>query len=347
MGELERDSIEIGGEDRRIYFDRDSQRMGLSVSTVTDIRDNPEKKKALDGWRSTYDGSDEDSYPHHVEQMVYKQLRGTLGHYAILSNLGNVPKGEEEYHAEKVLKNWDTERPSAQRDDVTHIGDDHSYDGEQAWSKCMRDISWVTSEFVDIAAELGINPDSVIATENYVSYDDPLYRGQFDLLYTDKDGVNTLCDLKLASGIRYDYKLQIAAYRNAILNTEGYPDSIPRVQIIRLHPDKEHIEIQTNDGVGAFIDGEARVDTIKQAKKDGRLISTEINNMDAVDDHWRFDAKLELPPWNSSLDELTAEFLALVEEASEEWLSNISWEQFITSVDENVPLSEIDTDGNY
>jgi len=315
MSSLERDSIEIGGDDRRIYFDRATERMGLSVSTVTDIRDNPEKKAALRGWRNAYDGSDSDSFPHHVEQMVYKQLRGTLGHYAILSNLGDVPKGDEEIEAEYILKNWDEERPSAQRDDVNHQGDDHSIYGEQAWSKCMRDLSWVTSEFYDVADEEGINPETTIATEDYVSFDDPLYRGQFDLLYEPPNGPVTLCDLKLSSGIRYDYKLQIAAYRNAILHTDGYPDEydegttsqnplhevdeIPRVQIIRLHPDSEVVEIQTNDD------------------------------------------------WDTSIEELTAEFLALVERASEEWLTDITWEQFITSVDEDIPLTEIDSNGNY
>lgn len=280
MTEVERDSVEIGGEDRRIYFKPSDEWMSLSVSTITDVRDNPEKKAALDGWRTSYDGSDADSYPHYREQQVYKQLRGTLGHYAILSNLGDVPKGEEEEHAESVLKEWDERRPSKNEENVSHRGDDHAYEGEQAWSKCMRDISWATNEFVDIAEEWDISPSTTIACEEYVTHESPPYSGQFDLLYSPTEGPNTLCDLKLSSGIRYDYKLQIAAYRYAILQSNGLVDSIPRVQIIRLHPDSKEVEVQTDED------------------------------------------------WETDLTELTAEFLALAEDATDQWLTQLTFDEF-------------------
>lgn len=329
---IKRDSVAIGGEDRRIYYDESNERMGLSVSTVTDIRDNPEKKEALKGWRDSYDGSDEDSYPHYEEQKTYKQLRGTLGHYVILSNLGDVPKGDEETEAEYTLKNWADERPSQTTDDVSHIGDDHAYDGEQAWSKCMRDINWTTNEFLDIADDLGINPDSTIACEEYIYHKNPLYGGQFDLLYTAEDGVTTLCDLKLASGIRYEYKLQLAAYRRAILQSdEGVLadiEEIPRLQIIRMHPDTGVVEVQTNDDSTMFCRGEMYVEDIKESRDDGRLEWSDTSNLDNMEDCWTADAHLTPPSWETNIEGLTAEFLTLVEKASDEWLTQITWSEF-------------------
>lgn len=353
--QLDRDTLPIDDEPR-VYYSQTLKWMALSVSTITGVREDPEKEAILDNWRSSYDGSDDDSYPHYREQTVYKQLRGTLGHYAILSELGTVPKSDEEREAETVLKEWDERRPSATEDGVDHVGDDHAYNGEQAWSRCMRDLSWVTKEFYEHSDEWHISPETTIACEVYVAHDiesgepsnersettspdQPNYAGQFDLLYEHPEHGTTLCDLKLASGIRRDYKLQLAAYAQAIEQTDRDFDgraveTVDRLQIIRLHPDSETIEVQTNDGTDAVYDGELSVEQQREAREDGRLIETEIKDFDAVEDHWAFDCTVELDGWDDTREELRTAFNELVENATDEWLTQYTFDEVMAMMED-------------
>jgi hypothetical protein len=250
-GELDRDTVEFAdGTSGRVYFHDHLEQPVPSVTTVKSIRRDPDKDDAIDGWMDSYDGTDKWSCPHWADQKEYKANRGTLGHYAILSKLGDLERSQEEDDAEYALKHWDEERPTIKHRGGTYEGDpipaemlapneaDHAYhDGEDAWERCMRDINWVIREFNEVMQDKGITEDDVLDVEKYVIDEEFGYAGQFDLLYED-DGDIVLSDLKLSSGIRIGYRLQLAAYANAL------DEHVDRLEVIRLYPDKQEVEIE-------------------------------------------------------------------------------------------------------
>lgn len=272
------DAAEYG--EIRVYFDPDNDLPPMpSVSVVKALRTDPEKKEMLDGWRSRYDGKSQWSRPWHEDQKVFKGYRGTLIHYAILSALDDDPMGEtyfhqvgdtdwgyEEYYAKYALKKWSKHAPSANTDEVPYTPRNNEYDGEHAWDRCVRDMKWATRSFkrtiidgdtsstddvatkelIDNSAGDGILSQSdVIDVETYVYDEEYGYGGQFDLLYEDADGNTVLADVKTSSGVRFDHKLQSAAYKHA-LESQG-EHTVDRCEILRLHPDSEEVEISSSD----------------------------------------------------------------------------------------------------
>lgn len=251
-GSLDRVSLTPNGElstdrdDReatRIYYDLSDGWMGLSVSEVKGHREDAEKDDAIDGWKDYYDGSNKRQSPHHADQSAFKMARGTLGHYAVLSTLDDsLAKTHEEEHAEELLKNWDEQRPSVNSDDIPDpSGDPHAYDGEQAWSRCMRDINWAMDEFEALSDEHNITPESTIEVEQYIRHDDPNYGGQYDLLFENHRGEAVLADLKYSSGIRFDHKLQLGAYARACTH------DVDKVAVLWLSPDKDDSKLEYED----------------------------------------------------------------------------------------------------
>lgn len=241
------------GEDGRVYVHPSFDLPLPSVTTIIDERENAEKDDSIAGWQDYFDGSTQRQSPHHADQLAYKAARGTLGHYAILSKLDDsLERTAEEDDAEHLLKNWATERPTVADDDIdctAPFGDPGAYEGEQAWSKCMRDINWTLKRFEEVANEHGINPDSVLTTEQYVFDTEYNYAGQFDLCYEDENGETVLADLKLSSGTRIDYKVQLAAYDSA------FDRDIDRYQILRFHPDKQVVDIQDDGDWDRTVEG--------------------------------------------------------------------------------------------
>jgi len=251
VDDLERAEVAFAdGTSGRLYYHPSMDQPVPSVTTVEDLRVDPDKEDALDGWRTAYDGTDKWSCPHWADQLAYKAARGTLGHYAILDQLDTVARSEEEDDAEYKLKHWAEERPTVANRGGTYDnhdipeemlapqGDPSHYEGEPAWDHCLRDIDWAIGEFGDVAEDYGITESSTIATEKYVLDEEIGYSGQFDLLYEAPDGAVVLGDLKLSSGIRIGYKLQLAAYANAL------DRHVDRLQVIRLHPDSQEVEVE-------------------------------------------------------------------------------------------------------
>jgi hypothetical protein len=239
-------------EQVRVYYTPDFTFVGPSVTTVTDCREDPEKDEALDGWRDAYDGQSSYARPWWRDQMVFKQLRGTLAHYAMLATIGD-PSGDtyyhrvgsenygfEEYQAEYHLRKWSQFAPSASVDDQL-TPRNNEYDGEHAWDRAMRDISWCVDAFKDWWRD----DWTVLETETFVTAT-PLssdgvargYGGQLDLFYENHHGETVVCDLKTSSGIRTGYKLQLAAYARAL------DRHVDRLEVARFHPDSETVEVE-------------------------------------------------------------------------------------------------------
>lgn len=282
---LKRTQVDVGdaGPDDvdsiRVYFDPTSQMPPApSVSVIKALRVDPDKEATLEGWRNRYDGKSSWSRPWYKDQKAFKGYRGTLVHFTILSALeerakavgvedidasgdtyfhevGDSGWGKEEYNAEYCLKKWSKKAPSANTA-VEGIAPprDNKYDGEHAWDKAVRGMKWAAKSFKESLLESGhIKPRNVCAIEQYVSETTHGYAGQFDLLYERDDNTTVLCDLKTSSGIRFDHKLQAAAYAYAVNETTDY--TVDECEIVRLHPDSETVEITDSTEWDRTIDG--------------------------------------------------------------------------------------------
>lgn len=234
---MERDSDVTfkDGTEGRVYTHELLDKPVPSSSTITDTRLSPEKDKAIEGWKQTYDGSDEDSLPHWKDQLEYKGHLGTLAHYALQNAIDGVEieRGEEEKHSKKELEGWE-------------------YDGyDDAYQKALKEIDWcqrkwkglryggvVETDYYGNTTEYSVDIDSVVGCEQYVYNAEWGYAGQYDLCYKQSDGVRVLADFKTSSGIRIDYKLQLALYEQAI------DHAIDRWQVIRIDPDKEEVVVE-------------------------------------------------------------------------------------------------------
>jgi len=260
----------------RVYY---SPELGLgpvpSVSVIKGLREDPDKEAGLQGWRDRFDGQSSWGRPWWNDQREFKALRGTLVHFAILNALGDAAGetyyhevgdsdwGLEEYYAAYCLNKWSKKAPSANTNDVPYTPRDNKYDGEHAWDKAMRGVKWATRTFKtgvidgnkpdgvtvprDTELDGRFDRDNVIEVEQFVYDNDYGYAGQYDLLYyyVDDDGNrrNVLSDVKTSSAVRFDHKLQSAAYKRAVESSEYGPDEIHETEIIRLHPDKEVLEL--------------------------------------------------------------------------------------------------------
>lgn len=248
--DLDRKNVEFNdGDDGRVYYHAESGLVCPSVTTVTHQRVDPDKDAALQGWRDRYDGSSEYCSPHWEEQMKYKGWRGTLAHFNCLSTLGDISEDAQSYFAQVGDDGKTLEEYVAEYELKTY----GEYNGDDAWDKAMREVHWVYKKFTnDVAPDLGITEESVIDVEKYVLDTEYMYSGQFDLLYEDPEGNVVLSDLKTSSGIREDYKLQVAAYAKAL--EKDLDISVDKTEVIRLYPDRKEVDIQDNTDWSRTID---------------------------------------------------------------------------------------------
>jgi hypothetical protein len=233
--DLDRKIIDLGDdEEGRVYFADELPKDLPSVTTVTNERVDPDKKEAIEGWEDWYDGSTERRSPHHERQLDFKGWRGTLAHYAVLSQLGDISAGADDYFAQL----GDSDRGFEEYYAEYKLKTMGEYDGADPWQKAIRDSNYVCKEFDEIAKKRGITGESVIDVERYVIDQQWGYAGQFDLLYENDDGETVLADLKTSSAIRIDYKIQLAAYAHAIA------EDVDRLEVIRIYPDDREVEVE-------------------------------------------------------------------------------------------------------
>jgi len=256
---VKRTEVTHDGEEIRLYFNpADSNPPAPSVTTIKSLREDPEKADALQGWRERYDGQSQWARPWYKDQKVYKGHRGTLIHFAILDAIGDATGetyhhrvgetgwGHEEYYAEYCLKKWSKKAPSANTTEVPYTPRGNQYDGEHAWDRAVREMKWAAQAFNEQFVQTGYLPiDSVERVEEYLYDTEYGYGGQFDLLYD--DGETVLADIKTSSAVRFDHKLQAAAYKHAIESTTNV--TIDRCEILRLYPDDEEVTISSSHPV--------------------------------------------------------------------------------------------------
>lgn len=259
-----RDSVGIHPEDTgprrdddeevRFYFDPEDPNFSPlpSVTSILQVREDPEKDESIQGWRDHFDGSKPWKRPWWKDSMAFKGARGTLVHFAILSQLGDPDgdtyhhqvggssRGYEEYWAEYKLKKWSKQAPSADNPDVPTPAN-NEYDGEHAWDVAMRDTSWAIRQFKNEWQARGLDDTNVIDVERYVFDTEYGYAGQVDLLYEDANGDVVCADLKTSSAIRISAKLQLAAYANAVA------EDVDRLECWWLYPDDSEFAVESHE----------------------------------------------------------------------------------------------------
>jgi hypothetical protein len=200
--------------DGRVYTDGEDLYLP-SVSTVLDEMPTPE---GIKHWKDKYDGTGDTK--HWRDILQYKSNRGTLIHYNLLNEFedGDMYSVDEENSEEELKVEGDWQR---YREDLTYA--------HEAWD--------------DIKRVRGIDDDSVLNVECFVTNTGVGYAGQFDLLYVDEDSNVVLSDIKTSNIDRAPYtkhKLQLTAYMKALRL------DVDRLEVIIVHPDTRRWKISHN-----------------------------------------------------------------------------------------------------
>jgi len=209
---LERYTMEEGG---RVYTDHDD----LVFPSVTTVLDQAPEPPGIKYWKKANDGKN--GNPHWKDILTYKANRGTMIHYNLLNEFSPTDihgKNEEDSTSELKLNG--------------------------NWKRYQEDLAFAEDAWKEIKAVRGINDDSVLDVECFVTNNAVGYAGQFDLLYIDDDSNIVLGDLKTGKGVYPKYKKQLTAYENA-LNLD-----IDRLEVIRIYPDGEEWEVSDNSQWG-------------------------------------------------------------------------------------------------
>jgi len=250
--EVTRDSDERG---RRWY--KDSNTEVMSVTTVLQHLD--EDKTGLRRWQRRNQGHGDDMHHQHI--FWASGPRGTLCHWRCLEPLADRQLwGEEERDALQALRDGPDDGTFS---DASHGMSDilystlknrddsltrEAFSDEQDFTSVMfEDIEWVADAFGELQRRLGIYEASVIAVERYLLDDTHGFGGQCDLLYDDPSGNTVLADLKTSSGLREKHVLQASAYAMAVEEDSDLPDTVDRLEVVRMDPDARDYTVHSNE----------------------------------------------------------------------------------------------------
>lgn len=199
-------------EKGRVYADDD----GTVLPSVTTVLSHGGEPEAIKAWKRRHNGKNGKRDWRDI--LAYKSARGTLIHHGALNRYAESDLwGPEEERAEEAIREaGKTER----------YADDAAY-AERAWA--------------EVAEDRGIDPSSVMRVEEFVTNTEVGYAGQFDLMYVDEDMNVVLADIKTGKGVYDKYKVQLAAYDNAVEHAAD------RLEVIRVNPDRQEWEVSTSD----------------------------------------------------------------------------------------------------
>lgn len=195
-------------DDMRVYTDGKD----IVLPSVTSVLNELPTPEGIKYWKKKNDGTD--GNPDWRNILQYKSNRGTMIHYRLLNEFSpDDIHGTNEEDSTEELKM------------------------EGNWDRYENDLSYAEEAWEEIKEERGINENSVLDVECFVTNIGVGYAGQFDLLYVDEDSNIVLADLKTGKGVYDKYKKQLVAYANA-LNLD-----IDRIEVIRISPDQERWEV--------------------------------------------------------------------------------------------------------
>ena len=246
--------------DNRYYKDTYKQ---PSVTTILSTRDSD--TGGLDNWRRNNNGEDDNPDWQHL--FWYKRHRGTLCHWAALSQVADdLPYSRDEYQSryELYLQHGDEVAADSprevlysvlkDRDVINGYGDMYQQHNPHAttdtfkkalWDVVDSDIAFFKQTFAYIIDTLNI--DSIVAVERFLLNHKYGFGGQVDLVIRYEDGTTAICDLKTSSGNRDKNKLQLAAYAKAVeMDDDIDVDSIDHTEVWRIHPDTGTFQLHSN-----------------------------------------------------------------------------------------------------
>jgi len=265
--DLEDDIEEINrylDDEERRHYEKDPD---LDVYSVTTILDDDEEPDYITGWKNKNNGVGDAAYWEHI--LEYKQNRGTMAHYAALSQL-------EQYHPHSDQL-WSEDEKSSLNEIMDRVGNDefmYSIMKDRGWIPnqdafeqyqemedtelddiLYKDLDFFKDKFAETMLEKGVTPEDVLSVEHMFALpENPEsghagYGGQADMIYEDPaTGEHVVVDLKTSKDIYDKHKHQAAAYAQAALESPDMNgDYIDRAEIWRFNPDQEEKEIYELD----------------------------------------------------------------------------------------------------
>lgn len=255
----------LDDQDRRHYNQAEDD--VLSVTTILDTEHEGDPPW-IQNWKQENDGRGNN--PHWKHILEYKQNRGTLAHYAALSQLE-----DQHPHSDEL---WSEDEKQSLNQIMDRVGDEDflysvmkdrgEVDNRDAFNTIMRhgediditdflyeDLGYFKDQFQETMLNRGITPDDVYSVEHMFALPENKdaghagYGGQADLLYEDPhNGEHVVVDLKTSKDVYHKHKKQVAAYANAAKESpEMNGDYIDRGEVWRFFPDNQESEVYTVD----------------------------------------------------------------------------------------------------
>jgi len=250
----------LDAEERR-HYEKDD----VEVYSVTTILSDDEEPYYIQQWKENNDGRGDNADWQHI--LEYKQNRGTLAHYAALSQL------EDKHPHDDQL--WSGDERQSLNQIMDRVGDDeflysilkdrgmiesrHAYepvkDEIDLTDILYDDLGYFKDQFADTMLSKGVTPEDVMSVEHMFALPENEeaghagYGGQADMIYEDPEtGEHVVVDLKTSKDVYDKHKKQLSAYSQAAMESpEMNGDYIDRAEVWRFFPDEEESEIYVMD----------------------------------------------------------------------------------------------------
>jgi len=250
----------LDAEERR-HYEKDD----VEVYSVTTILSDDEEPYYIQQWKQNNDGTGDNADWRHI--LEYKQNRGTLAHYAALSQL------EDKHPHDDRL--WSGDERQSLNQIMDRVGDDeflysilkdrgmiesrHAFepvkDEIDLTDILYDDLGYFKDQFADTMLSKGVTPADVMSVEHMFALPENEeaghagYGGQADMIYEDPEtGEHVVVDLKTSKDVYDKHKKQLSAYSQAAMESpEMNGDYIDRAEVWRFFPDEEESEIYVMD----------------------------------------------------------------------------------------------------
>lgn len=250
-------------EQERRHYEKDPDLDVYSVTTILDQKNNGEEPYGVQKWKENNDGKGDNADWEHI--LEYKQNRGTMAHYAALSQLEEMHPHSDQLWSDDEKQSLNQIMDRVGEDEFMYsIMKDRGYvPNQEAFQKyremedselddiLYQDLEFFKNQFAEIMLDKGVTPEDVISVEHMFALpENPEsghkgYGGQADMIFEDPaTGEHVVVDLKTSKNVYDKHKYQAAAYAQAALESPDMNgDYIDRAEIWRINPDQEEVEI--------------------------------------------------------------------------------------------------------
>jgi hypothetical protein len=235
-----------------------------SVTTILD-KEHESEPPWITNWKENNDGRGDNADWQHI--LEYKQNRGTLAHYAALSQLEDkhphddqLWSGDERQSLNQIMDRvGDVEFLYSILKDRGMIESRHTFepvkDEIDLTDILYDDLGYFKDQFADTMLSKGVTPRDVMSVEHMFALPENEeaghagYGGQADMIYEDPEtGEHVVIDLKTSKDVYDKHKKQLSAYSQAAMESpEMNGDYIDRAEVWRFFPDEEESEIYVMD----------------------------------------------------------------------------------------------------